>query len=245
MKNKFLNKHNFILAHVDLSSVNKSKISNFFPPKAGWDKNPIMRLFYIFSIPFTKLLLLSKLKPDIISYLSLIITIFGCVAFFFDYIFFILLLLLGLIFDLSDGTIARFYQLQKNSIFRLDHTLDIIKILFITIVYAINYYEIQITILLFCFSNLFLLFTYFNNQLVGNSFFESSNNITRTSRSRIIFHNSISFDVPSFFVLIIASSNLILFYTYFFFYILYFVVQTYKIIKILNSPADKLSRLII
>ena len=245
MKNKFLNKHNFILAHVDLSDVKNSKISNFFPPKAGWGKNPIMRLFYIFSIPFTKLLLLSKLKPDIISYLSLIITVFGCVAFFFDYIFFILLLSLGLIFDLSDGTIARFYQLQKNSIFRLDHTLDIIKILLITIVYAVNYYEIQITILLFCFSNLFLLFTYFNNQLVGNSFFETSSEVTRTSRSRIIFHNSISFDVPIYFVLIILPLNLILFYTYFFFYILYFMVQTYKIIKILNLPTDKLSRLII
>ena len=94
----------------------------------------------IFAIPFIKLCIILKIKPNVLSFIGLIVIILGSYFFFtVNKLYGVIFIFLGSAIDGLDGPLARTLNLQSQRGALIDSTIDRIGELIIWSVVCINY----------------------------------------------------------------------------------------------------------
>lgn len=137
----------------------KSTIKESFN-EAGSDI-PFLNFLYLLSIPLSIVFIKLKFKPDTITTFS---NISAFVSFYFilfenNFLLFSLLWLFALMLDICDGIVARKTKQQTPQGSFYDHFTDQIKIIFLFLSVGLYYDSLNIWILTFISSTLFLLYS--------------------------------------------------------------------------------------
>ena len=120
-------------------------VNDFFSSKYA-NKNAIVGnivslILYKLAYPTASLFAKFSIKPNLITWLSILFT---CIAALFLFqengpFFFVLFWLVSVHLDFSDGTLARMTKKVSKSAFRLDHLTDLIKLCLVFVSFGIFY----------------------------------------------------------------------------------------------------------
>jgi phosphatidylglycerophosphate synthase len=135
--------------------VNKiyNSINNFFSSayanKNAIEGNVLSLMLYKLAYPSARLFARLSLKPDVITWLSIVFTGLAVFSLFSENgpAYFVIFWLISLHLDFSDGTLARMTKKISKSAFRLDHMTDLIKLFMVFISLGIFYNTVNTWIL--------------------------------------------------------------------------------------------------
>jgi phosphatidylglycerophosphate synthase len=133
--------------------------------------NPIMLLIYRITYPLSMLLNYFKIKPNTISFISLLFCFFSLFfiinhnSFLFSFFW-----MMSILLDFCDGTVARLSNIKSNFRFNIDHYLDLFKISLVILFFSIDFNDKLIWLISF----LFILLLFFNEIIIS----DLTNNIT-------------------------------------------------------------------
>ena len=120
--------------------------------------NIVQFILYSLAFVFVHVFKFFKITPNQISFTSFILCLVSCYFLFNNQIaFFILLWYISHFLDYCDGTLARLIGKTTNMLLRLDHFLDLIRIIFTFLFIAMYYESNHIWILTFIFISSFLI----------------------------------------------------------------------------------------
>ena len=128
--------------------------------------NPISEVIYVLAYPLVLLFKACKITPNVVSILSLFLTILAFISLCFNNLpAYILLWFFAYLLDYADGTLARMTNNVGKSALRVDHICDIVKITLLLLGFGLFFNTTAIWILSFLSSSTFLFYTILNHDI--------------------------------------------------------------------------------
>lgn len=131
--------------------------------------NYLMLVMYRFSYPFSFLLYKLKFTPNQITTCSLVFSMLAAWALAYDsgWIWFTAFWWLSVLLDFCDGTVARMSNSVSKAAFRYDHMSDLFKLSLLFLAVAIRYDDVDVWVISFATTFIFLYFNILNMELAG------------------------------------------------------------------------------
>ena len=129
--------------------------------------NALIWVVSILVYPISKFFAFLKIKPNSLTFFSVIFTV---LAFYFliinQYFLFLFFWLLNIIFDFCDGQVARISKNVNKSLLRFDHLSDVFKISIIFLGTAIHLKDESLWILIFSTNFFYLFYVILNHSVI-------------------------------------------------------------------------------
>ena len=124
-----------------------------------------MKVLYRISFPLSFFLNYINIKPNTISFISLLFCFFS--LFFIinhNSLLFTFFWIMSILLDFCDGTVARLSNIKSNFRFNIDHYLDLLKISLVILFFSIDFNDKLIWLISF----LFILLLFFNEIIISD-----------------------------------------------------------------------------
>ena len=133
---------------------------------SGSINNALIWIVSILVFPISKFFVFLKIKPNSLTFFSVIFTV---LAFYFliinQYFLFLFFWLLNIIFDFCDGQVARISKNVNETLLRFDHLSDVFKISTIFLGTAIHLKDESLWIIIFMTNFFYLFFVILNHSI--------------------------------------------------------------------------------